>query len=226
MKISDVKYFLHQYIAHDKVFWQKSFLVSPIMKSEDHQKETRMNISNQIKNYRKQKNLSQEELAEKIYVSRQTISNWETGKSYPDVHNLILLSTLYEISIDELVKGDVEIMKEKITSNELQDLSKMMLLFFVLMFATLPLVENYSDYYLILTILFGVAMIYYAMRIEKKKKELDIKTYKEIVDFMEGNPVERTLENRKKKLWKENILKVIAGMGVGGVLGYLILSIF
>ena len=226
MKISTAKNFLHQDFAHDKAFWQKYFVDSPIMKSEGHQKETRMNISNQIKNYRKQKNLSQEELAEKIYVSRQTISNWETGKSYPDVHNLILLSTLYEISIDELIKGDVEIMKEKITSNELQSLSKKMMLFFFLMFVTLPLVKNYSDYYLILTILFGVVMIYYSIKIEKKKKELDIKTYKEIVDFMEGNPVERRAENRKMKLWKENILKVIAGMGVGGVLGYLILNIF
>jgi transcriptional regulator with XRE-family HTH domain len=226
MKNSAAKYFLHQDFARDKAFWQKYFLDSPIMKSEGRQKEIRMNISNQIKNYRKQNNLSQEELAEKIYVSRQTISNWETGKSYPDVHNLILLSTLYEISIDELIKGDVEIMKEKITSNELQSLSKKMMLFFFLMFVTLPLVKNYSDYYLILTILFGVVMIYYSIKIEKKKKELDIKTYKEIVDFMEGNPVERRVENRKKKLWKENILKVIAGMGVGGVLGYLILNIF
>lgn len=117
-------------------------------------------------------------------------------------------------------------MKEKITSNELQSLSKKMMLFFFLMFVTLPLVKNYSDYYLILTILFGVVMIYYSIKIEKKKKELDIKTYKEIVDFMEGSPVERRAENRKKKLWKENILKVIAGMGVGGVLGYLILNIF
>ena len=196
------------------------------MASEDHQKENRMNISNQIKNYRKQKNLSQEELTEKIYVSRQTISNWETGKSYPDVHNLILLSTLYEISIDELIKGDVEMMKEKITSNELQSLSKMMLLFFILMFATLPLVKNYSKYYFALTILFGAIMMYYALRIEKKKKELDIKTYKEIVDFMEGNPVERRMDNRKKNLWKENLLKVIAGLSVGGVLGYLLLAIF
>ncbi|MGB4589806.1 MAG: helix-turn-helix transcriptional regulator [Clostridiaceae bacterium] len=185
-----------------------------------------MNVSNQIKNYRKQKNLSQEELAEKIYVSRQTISNWETGKSYPDIHNLILLSTLYDISLDELIKGDVDIMKEKITSHELQSLSKMMLLFFAFMLATLPLVKNYSNYYFILTILFGIIMIYYAVRIERKKKELDIKTYKEIVDFMEGSPVERTIENRKNKLWKENILKVIAGLSVGGVLGYLVLKIF
>lgn len=117
-------------------------------------------------------------------------------------------------------------MKEKITSNELQSLSKKMMFFFVLMFVTLPLVKNYSDYYLILTILFGVAMIYYSFKVEKKKKELDIKTYKEIVDFMEGSPIERRTEQRKMKLWKENILKVLAGLSVGGILGYLLLGTF
>lgn len=49
-----------------------------------------MQISAQIKKYRAALQLSQEELAEKIYVSRQTISNWETEKNYPDIHSLLL----------------------------------------------------------------------------------------------------------------------------------------
>ncbi len=146
-----------------------------------------MNISSQIRNHRKRIGLSQEELAEKIYVSRQTISNWETGRSYPDVHNLLLLSALYEISIDELIKGDVEIMKEKISSRELQNLSRMMILFFALMIITLPLVKNFSDYFFILTLVSGALMMFYAVKIERMKKELDIKTYREIVDFMKEN---------------------------------------
>lgn len=44
-------------------------------------------------------NLSQEELAEKIYVTRQTISNWENDKSYPDIHSLLLLSSTFHISL-------------------------------------------------------------------------------------------------------------------------------
>ena len=47
-----------------------------------------MELNTQIKKYRTELNLSQEELAEKVYVTRQTISNWETGKSYPDIHSL------------------------------------------------------------------------------------------------------------------------------------------
>lgn len=71
-----------------------------------------MEAGAQIKKYRNNMKLSQDELAEKIYVSRQTISNWETGKNYPDIHSLLLLSTLFNVSLDQLVKGDVEIMKE------------------------------------------------------------------------------------------------------------------
>ena len=63
-----------------------------------------MQVGNQIKKYRDQLHLSQEQLAEKIYVTRQTISNWETNKSYPDIHSLVLLSQIFNVSIDQLVK--------------------------------------------------------------------------------------------------------------------------
>ena len=51
-----------------------------------------MELSIQIKKYRTELHLSQEELAEKVYVTRQTISNWENEKSYPDIHSLLLSS--------------------------------------------------------------------------------------------------------------------------------------
>ena len=63
--------------------------------------------------------LSQEELAEKVYVTRQTVSNWENGKSYPDIHSLLLLSSLFEVSLDELVKGDIELMKKEISKKDM-----------------------------------------------------------------------------------------------------------
>ena len=73
-----------------------------------------MELGNQIKKYRNQLNMSQDELAEKIYVTRQTISNWENEKNYPDVHSLLRLSSLFGVSVDELIKGDLEMMKETI----------------------------------------------------------------------------------------------------------------
>ena len=55
-----------------------------------------MELGKQIKKYRNELSLSQDELAEKIFVSRQTISNWENNKTYPDIHSLVLLSEVLE----------------------------------------------------------------------------------------------------------------------------------
>ena len=65
-----------------------------------------MEIGKKLKNARVQSGMTQENVAEKINVSRQTISNWETEKSYPDIMSVIELSNLYSISLDDLLKGD------------------------------------------------------------------------------------------------------------------------
>ncbi|MSE22145.1 helix-turn-helix domain-containing protein, partial [Lactobacillus parabuchneri] len=77
-----------------------------------------MDIGNKIKTYRKIQNLSQEELARKVYVSRQTVSNWETNKRYPDIQNILLLSVLFDVSVDELIRGDLEAMKDKLSNKQ------------------------------------------------------------------------------------------------------------
>lgn len=81
-----------------------------------------MELGKQIRRYRNERSFSQETLAEKVYVSRQTISNWENGKSYPDVNSLVLLSEAFEVSLDKLIKGDVENMKEQINRRRSADL--------------------------------------------------------------------------------------------------------
>ena len=65
-----------------------------------------MEIGKKLKNARIEAGLTQEKAAEKIDVSRQTISNWENEKSYPDIISVIALSDLYSVSLDELSKGD------------------------------------------------------------------------------------------------------------------------
>lgn len=72
-----------------------------------------MEIEKKLKEARTNVGLTQEQVAEKIMVSRQTISNWENGKSLPDIVSILNLSDLYQISLDELLKGDTK-MKEKI----------------------------------------------------------------------------------------------------------------
>ncbi len=65
-----------------------------------------MEIGKQLKEARISSGLTQEEVAEKMNVSRQTISNWENEKTYPDIISVIALSDVYSISLDGLLKGD------------------------------------------------------------------------------------------------------------------------
>ena len=70
-----------------------------------------MKIGVKLKEARLQAGLTQENVAEEIQVTRQTISNWETEKSFPDIVSVIKLSTLYNISLDKLLKGDEEMIE-------------------------------------------------------------------------------------------------------------------
>jgi len=70
-----------------------------------------MNICEKLKQARVDTELSQEAAAEKVGVSRQTMSNWETGKSYPDIASVIALSDVYGVSLDSLMKGDVKMIQ-------------------------------------------------------------------------------------------------------------------
>ena len=71
-----------------------------------------MEFNNRLYELRKQKGLSQEELANRLNVTRQTVSKWEVGDSTPDMEKLVALSALFNVSMDELVMG-----KEAVTQD-------------------------------------------------------------------------------------------------------------
>lgn len=71
-----------------------------------------MNLGSQLKKFRESKKFSQEDVARKVGVTRQAVYKWESNKSYPDIDNLILLSELYEVTIDELIKGSEDVRGE------------------------------------------------------------------------------------------------------------------
>lgn len=71
-----------------------------------------MELGRRITELRKTNNLTQEGLAERCSVTRQTISNWENGKSYPDLEMLVFISDSFDISLDALVKGDGKMVQE------------------------------------------------------------------------------------------------------------------
>lgn len=76
-----------------------------------------MSVGDILKNKRKEFGISQSDLAEHLHVSRQSISSWENDRSVPSLDNLISLSDLYRISIDDLLKDNEEL-KQKIERNQ------------------------------------------------------------------------------------------------------------
>ncbi len=78
-----------------------------------------MKFNEKLMSIRKMKGLSQEELGMELQVSRQTISKWETGQSYPDFQRLVMLSDYFDMTLDELVKDiDVQDVRDKNLTDE------------------------------------------------------------------------------------------------------------
>ncbi|MGC3787874.1 helix-turn-helix domain-containing protein [Priestia aryabhattai] len=85
-----------------------------------------MELGEQLQKLREQKNMSREELAQEMNVSRQAVYKWENNKGYPDIENLIKLSDLYNITLDKLIKGDHSFQKKIVIDkkkNNIEDLS-------------------------------------------------------------------------------------------------------
>lgn len=148
-----------------------------------------MNIGIKLKERRKENNITQEQIADMVHVSRQTISNWENGKSYPDIESLLLLGDIYNVSLDELIKGDVEFMKKEVEKNVVKNYVYMMTLFGLLWLFSLGLISRVNEYLKSGVIVFSfttaVIMLLFAFKLEKIKKNKNLKTYQEIVDYIE-----------------------------------------
>ena len=178
-----------------------------------------MELGKQIKKYRSEKALSQDALAEKIYVSRQTISNWENDKSYPDVNSLVLLSKVFNVSLDQLIKGAVEKMTEQINNSaDRKEYEHLSLAFTVLLLAIIitpiPLVHFLSYVGMVIWIVILEAGIIVAYRVEKKKSKFDMQTYQEIKAFLEGKSLSEIEKNREKgkRLHQKIFLAILSGL--------------
>ena len=180
-----------------------------------------MELSGQIKKYRDQLGLSQEELAEKIFVTRQSISNWENDKTYPDLQSLLRLSELFGLSLDELIKGDIETMKDEINKLEIKKMNRwgnlLAILFLALVILPVPLLKildtDTVGFLLVMAPLFVISMAV-ALRVEKLKKDNDVHTYKEIVAFCEGrrlDELDKAVEKGKRP-YQTFLLAMSAGL--------------
>ena len=105
-----------------------------------------MKIGDKLKKARMDKNLTQEEVAEKIFVSRQSISNWENNKTYPDIGNVIALSDLYQISLDELLKGSDNFMKHLEESTDIVKSNKKLVIAILFALVVVILMALFTEF--------------------------------------------------------------------------------
>ena len=176
-----------------------------------------MQLGKHIKQLRHEKSLSQEKLAEMVYVSRQTISNWENDKSYPDINSLVLLSQVLDVTIDQLIKEDIEIIEEQINQDDIRKFGYLSNIFAVMMLITIitpiPLVHYLSYLGLGIWLLIFAATFYISILAEKEKKRLNIQTYKEILSFMDGKQLDKI--NQAREEGKRPYQKIIYAFVVG-----------
>ncbi|PFL22090.1 transcriptional regulator [Bacillus cereus] len=123
-----------------------------------------MSLGQQFKRLRESKGFSQEDVAKKIGITRQAVYKWEHDKSCPDIDNLILLSEMYNVTLDELIKGNQNF-KEKIhIDEEDEDFEKENEFGFYIGFGLLVM-SSFIDYEGIQEILLGAAlfmMVFYS----------------------------------------------------------------
>ena len=176
-----------------------------------------MNVGTRIKKHREKQNISQDELALKVFVSRQTISNWETNKSYPDIKSLTMLSNIFHVTLDDFIKGDIEEMKRIVSKEKIEKFNIMSYIFLVemliVMFSAYPLFTLDGYIGVIIWALFFVITFVTAIVIEKFKKKNDIQTYKEIIAFMENKSL--SYEEVQQEIGKRNYQKILLAILTG-----------
>ena len=194
-----------------------------------------MQVGKQIQHYRKEKNLSQDELAEIIFVSRQSISNWERGATYPDIQKLLLLSKVFEVSLDKLVKGDLETMKQIIHDQEFMRYKKDEVVFSLLLIGSpiisTPLILYLDGYGIAISCLILAVALFYALRIEKFKKKHNLRTYRQLVAYEQGRSLSEIeeAEERGKAPYQSILIPILFVLGIGAItllISWLLLTFF
>jgi len=177
-----------------------------------------MEIGEQIQKYRAERGYSQDELAEKIFVTRQTVSNWENQHTYPDLHSLLLLSDVFGTSLDQLVKGDLEEMKRKINKEDVEKLKKggavLAIYMVLLLLLPIPLAKWLGWGGLAIYGVVFAAGMFYALKLEKLKKSCDVQTYREISAFMDGKRLDEIQKQREigKRPYQKGLAAILSGL--------------
>ena len=197
-----------------------------------------MELGNRLKELRKSLNINQDELAEKLFVTRQTISNWENDKSYPDIQSVLLLSEIFSVSVDQLLKGDVEKMEKIVNEQTDTDIKKMntygmgMLVTIIALLLTTPILAFTIGFWFFIPFgLLFVVLMYFSTKVEHIKKEHDVQTYKEIIAFTKGEELSSTdkIKEEAKRPYQKILFTIASGLIAALIcsgIGILLISFF
>lgn len=128
---------------------------------------TKMNFGENLQKLRKEKNISQEQLAEELHVSRQTIGKWENGVTYPETECLIQISDFFEVSIDTLLKETVTEQQLKTSSGNALRNRRIRTVIAIILFIMSPFYPgepgagSMNVFFMILCIAVGIGLLIY-----------------------------------------------------------------
>lgn len=155
-----------------------------------------MNFSDNLIKLRKTKGWSQEDLADKLSLSRQAISKWEVGTSKPDIDNLINLSKLFKVSIDQLVNNEIIVTEAVSFDVKKNDKKKKVLTLLKRLFIVLAIIY-------VVNVIYNFAVLFTITQAELKYKELD--NYHYIITTYDNEGL-----REKEECWfKDGVLKMI-----------------
>ncbi|MGV3006122.1 helix-turn-helix domain-containing protein [Streptococcus pluranimalium] len=159
-----------------------------------------MKLHHRLVDLRKSKQLSQEELAEKLYVSRQTISNWERDRTYPDINSLLLIATFFDVSLDNLIKGDVDIMKHQVDQSQFKKWLIVGGISWFLFSMLFPLRYLLSITQITtLFIIIAIPLFHSAFQVLYILKNRQLQTYADILNFLD--PKKNAKTSLSSELW-------------------------
>ena len=195
-----------------------------------------MEIGGRIRELRTAHGMSQDDLAARVYVSRQTISSWENGKTYPDVQSLLLLSEIFGASVDSLIKGDVETMNETIERDVvvIRRLGAAMIALATCTVAAAIWAVAQVEIWgwkgvqvvptLLLTLVLWACLMFCSHWAERIKRDHDLATYREVLDFWNGVEPNRDTERGRRERAIPDWMRALRSVGMvvlAAAVGYL-----
>jgi len=182
-----------------------------------------MFVTKQLIHFRKLNGLTQDDLANKIHVSRQTISHWETGKNYPDIQSLLLLCDVYDISLDDLIHDDVKALKSKSTLKQTRWVLAGSIICIVITYLSLISMKLFPFLFsvMLLSISSTLGVVFLIILITKTNF-LQLHTYQEISHYIKTGKIISKRKISKRHNLMLAILGALTGLAIGLLLTLLI----